>query len=373
MRNFLIAFVLLFWSCAEDVVVDPIEVVLRSESPQIYNVMQNLEAHEIQIKLSTISKIKDSIVFKDYDFQVDANNYYYPASTVKFPASILSLEKLNEDGLYTLDTSFFVEGDSTMTTFRHEIRDIFAVSSNDTYNRLFEFLGTDFINSKLKEKGLVPSQISHRLEVSDANDITTKPLIFIDSDSTLITTESIINKSVPLLSMERLIKGVGYYRNNELINEPMDFSEKNYLPIATLHNMMKRLIFPESFPNEQRFNLTENYRSFLIESMAILPKNAGYTSKEYFDGYGKFFIYGDTKEDIPDHIKIHNKVGYAYGYLTDCAYIMDTKHNLEYILTATIHVNSDGVFNDDVYEYDAVGLPFLAQFGREIHQFMIDQ
>jgi hypothetical protein len=71
---------------------------------------------------------------------------------------------------------------------------------------------------------------------------------------------------------------------------------------------------------------------------------------------------------MPKHIKIYNKVGYAYGTLTDNAYIKDTKNNIDFMLTATILVNSDEVFNDDAYEYDEVGIPFLAQLGRELYQ-----
>lgn len=73
------------------------------------------------------------------------------------------------------------------------------------------------------------------------------------------------------------------------------------------------------------------------------------------------------KKDIPEHIEIYNKVGYAYGYLTDFAYIKDTQNNIEFILSATIHVNQNGIFNDDNYEYDTIGIPFLAELGRRIY------
>jgi hypothetical protein len=74
---------------------------------------------------------------------------------------------------------------------------------------------------------------------------------------------------------------------------------------------------------------------------------------------------------MPDDITILNKVGYAYGYLTDCAYIMDTTNEISFILTATVHVNENRIFNDDNYQYDEVGIPFLAALGRQIHQQLI--
>jgi hypothetical protein len=70
-------------------------------------------------------------------------------------------------------------------------------------------------------------------------------------------------------------------------------------------------------------------------------------------------------------LRLHNKVGYAYGTLTDVAYVVDTKHDLHYILGATLLVNENRVFNDNVYEYDSIGLPFLAQTARRLHQLLI--
>ena len=374
MRIRFLLLTLLIFGCADDNNKDPLQSALASESDKITKVMDNLDLFEVQIKLSTIARIKDSVVFKDYTFQVNDSLYFYPASTVKFPGAVLALEKfyhLQKD--YTIDTPFYVEGDSTMTTFRKEIEDIFAVSSNDTYNRIFEFLGKDYMNDRLEELGLTPLRLSHRLSTDNAYDLTTKPLVFLEDDSLLTTTNPIINKPIIPLELKKINKGVGYYANDELVNEPMDFSLKNYLPISTIHDMMKRVMFPNSFPMEQRFKINKDDYEFLVKTMAILPKDVGYDVNEYFDGYGKFFMYGDTKKSIPNHIKIHNKVGYAYGYLTDCAYIVDSKQDLEYILTATIHVNEDGIFNDNIYEYDSIGLPFLSQLGKEIHRILSDQ
>ncbi|MBK8698054.1 MAG: hypothetical protein IPN29_00040 [Saprospiraceae bacterium] len=61
-----------------------------------------------------------------------------------------------------------------------------------------------------------------------------------------------------------------------------------------------------------------------------------------------------------------NKVGWAYGYLTDCSYIFDTDSGAEFLLTATILANGDGIFNDDKYDYEKTGLPFMAALGQEI-------
>ncbi|XLS28066.1 serine hydrolase [Flavobacteriaceae bacterium M23B6Z8] len=347
----------------------PLQIVLQDDDPAITRVTDSLDAFEIQILYTQIERDQnDQPVFKDFEFQVNDSTYFYPASTVKFPIAVLTLEKLNLDNTYKGTTRFYVEGDSVETTFFNEVSKIFAVSDNDAYNRLFEFLGPDYINQQLHKKGLSPLRISHRLSTSDAYNVTTKPLVLYVNDSTVRQSEATVNQSPSRLELDGIIKGRGYMEGDSLINEPFDFSEKNYLPVRTLHDLMKRVIFPEAFKPEEVFSLGEENRKFLLEAMHTLPEAAGYDPQHYYDSYGKFFMYGDSQDPLPSHIKIYNKVGYAYGTLTDCAYIVDTKNDIEFLLTATILVNSNGVFNDNNYEYDEIGIPFLAALGRKIYQ-----
>ena len=42
--------------------------------------------------------------------------------------------------------------------------------------------------------------------------------------------------------------------------------------------------------------------------------------------------------------------------------------DIEFLLSATILVNGNRTYNDDQYEFESVGVPFLAALGREIHQ-----
>ncbi len=150
---------------------------------------------------------------------------------------------------------------------------------------------------------------------------------------------------------------------------PFDFSLKNYFPIPSQNALLKRIIFPDAFPKAQQFDLSVEQRNFLLEAMHTLPAKLGYDPEEYYDSYVKFFMFGDNYDPMPEHIKIYNKVGYAYGTLTDCAYIQDTQNNIDFMINATILVNSNEIFNDDNYDYDEVGIPFLAQLGRELYEY----
>lgn len=369
----LLSILLTLLSCGKDrQISNPLELVLGSQNQNIKRVMDSIDQFEVQIRYTQIDRRNDSVFFTDYDFQVDDTNYFYPASTVKLPSVVSTLEKLNKIDTLDRHTRFYVEGDSLETTFSETISAIFTVSDNNANNRLVEFLGQDAINKGLLEKGVAPIRIAHRLGYH-SDDTATKPLVIYMNDSTTAIFKGTVNTYPKPLQLNKIRKGSGFHEDDSLMQEPFDFSLKNYYPISTQQGLLKRIIFPEKFSIKERFDITESQREFLMKAMHTLPKNAGYDPKVYYDGICKFLMYGDTKENIPDHIKIYNKIGGAYGTLTDCAYIVDTKNNVDFMVTATILINKNKIFNDDIYEYDTIGIPFLAQLGRELYAFELQR
>ncbi len=351
---------------------DPLPAILASEDPAIAQVMANPEKYEIQVRYTRITREGDSISFTDYDYAVDADRYFYPASTVKFPIAVAALEKLNTLDSLDRNHRYYIEGDSVENTFAEDIVKIFAVSDNHASNRLIEFLGQDEINARIRAKQAGPIRISHRLGFH-REDLATRPLVVYLNDSLTTLSAPILSTPPSPLDLEGVRKGSGYYEGDSLVTEPFDFSLKNYLPVETMHGLLKRVLFPEAFPPGQRLQISPEQREFLVAAMKTLPRLSGYPADMYPDGYCKFFLYGDSEETIPDAIEIYNKVGFAYGTLTDCAYIRDTEKGIEFMLTATILVNENGIFNDDQYEYEETGLPFLAALGRKVYAYEIQQ
>lgn len=98
-----------------------------------------------------------------------------------------------------------------------------------------------------------------------------------------------------------------------------------------------------------------------------------YYGDHYQDNYCKFLLFGDYEGDIPSHIRIFNKVGLAYGFLIDTAYILDTENNIEFFLSAVLNVNRNQIYNDDNYEYDSLGLPFFADLGKAVYDYELNR
>ncbi|WPO78287.1 serine hydrolase [Flavobacterium sp. KACC 22761] len=371
MNKFLFLFGLLcFFSGCKSAKNSPITQILKSDNVAIKKVADQPEHYELQIIYTSVKRKNDGkVILKDYKYNVDASNYFYPASTVKLPIAVLALEKLNKMKDVDVNTTFVVNGAAEKSTFSDNLRKIFAVSSNEANNDFYEFMGRDYINKTLKDKGLKQVRINHRLSTPNSGASETKKITFYKNDGEEIIIPSVNDSKIIPLKLNKILKGKGYLEDDKLVNSPMDFSKKNYLPLETLHGVMKRIVFPDNFSSKERFDLSKENRELLLFDMQNLPRNAGYDPKEYYDGYCKFFMFGDTKEPIPSNIKIYNKVGDAYGTLVDCAYIVDEVHNVEFIISATLLVNEDQIFNDGIYEYEKIGLPFLAQLGRAFYDF----
>lgn len=369
-----------------------LDSLISSNYKKLLPVIENIEKYELQILYTKINRQKDnSVSFETCSFNEQPSVYFYPASTVKLPAAILALEKLNDLNVEAVNKDTHISIDSVFQDhvvlqkeYRNEcgkpnlanyIKQIFLVSDNESFNRLYDFLGQKEINERLLKRGFANTNIIHRLSVArtaqqnrESNSIN----FFSENGKLLYTQPARIQASTISLNQTGTLKGNGYYTNGKLIDKPMDFSENNIFGLRDQHNLMLRIMFPENFTEEERFNLTKDDYRFLRKFMSMLPKESkcpNYDSSKYYDGYLKFLMFGDTKENIPDHIQIYNKSGLAYGYLTDNAYIVDKKNNIEFILSAAIHVNENGIYNDDNYEYDEIGLPFLANLGKIIYDY----
>ena len=345
-----------------------LQETLTSQKEKIRSVMEKPEEFELQIIYTEI--IRDDnhqVKFKDYTYNLNAKNYFYPASTVKLPIAVLALEKLNSIRKTSINSEFSIEGTIDKFKFSEEISKVFAVSDNDASNRLLEFVGFDYLNKSMTDKGLQDFKVVHRLSTPDSGNQVSKGIILYKDDNSVVEIPSVISNPRAQLQLEKMKKGIGYMKDDKLISSPFDFLGKNYYSLESLHNTMKRIVFPEAFKENQRFHLSKNDREFILFSLQNLPKNAGYDPVEFYDGFGKFFMFGDTKSPMPENIKIYNKVGDAYGTLIDCAYIVDEKNKIEFMVSTTILVNKDGIFNDDTYEYEEIGLPFLAELGRQLY------
>ncbi|WP_304237206.1 serine hydrolase [Jiulongibacter sediminis] len=346
---------------------------LLYKNKQLKPFLKQAQKYRIQIIYTSIDS--NGLPGEPQYFNYDPDFYFYPASTVKLPAALYTLEKLNEFGIDKSDpyfsTSTFenyasAEGDQNIEEY---IQQIFLVSSNDAFNRLYDFLSIDLINQRFEEMGLENSRLTHRLSVSLSSDENRRtPYLQIGENY----------RQGPQIGEEGktetpILLGEKYYAGDVLINNPMDFSLKNKFDLWDQQQLLRSLFFPVSLKEEAQLSINDTDLTFVKEMMSAVPRNYGYDEVKFPDGSGKFLMYGDRKDRIPEHLKIYNKIGGAYGFLIDNAFIEDSKNDVRFLLSAVIYVNENETLNDDTYEYDSKGLPFLGELGRHIYEFELSQ
>ena len=350
-------------------------------------IIKKKEDYEIQILLTKIDQYNSKVDFQEYKYQLDDNKYFYPASTIKLPIVVLTLKKINElrskgseitlKSKITLnykdDYSELVIRDS-ITSFQNLIADVFLVSDNSASNILIDFIGYNYFNHEMENAGFDKTYLNHKFNPDPYVNSTWQ---ISDLDNNIISS---INDNQKIIKADEktngLEKGERRYFKGEILDESLNFSEKNRSSITDMHNLIKYIFYPEIFDSTNTFNLNVEDYDFLRYWMSrftyedIGEKFIG--DEKFFETYNKFFIHGDEQSVSNEQIRVYNKIGQAYGTSIDNALIKNYQDNIEFILTATIYTNKNKVINDNLYEYDDIAVPFLAKLSRGIYQELMD-
>lgn len=367
-------------------------VNLMLTQPQKFrNYLLNSSQYEIQIIYTQVKR--DSLgqpQLQNYTYQVNPKVYFNPASLVKLPTALLALEKLNELNRQDINkytriafgTSFACQTpleynrvrDKDFPSIARLIEQTFLVSDNDAYTRLYEFLGQAYTQDKLNKKGYSDMRIIRRFTECDTlQNRHTNPVFFYDSNGQLLYKQDAqFNSSPHQPPLGKVKKGIAYLDNfGRKVNQPIDFTFENFLSLPDMHQLLVSVMMPELIAPEKRFNLTDDDYAFLRKGLGAFPNEgnlANYTLQNgYFDNYKKYLYHG-RKGNRQEGLRIYNIVGWWAGYLSDCAYFVDSKNNLEFYLSAVIYVNKNQIF-DYNFEYETEGFPFLADLGKLVYAY----
>jgi len=350
-------------------------------------ILKNKENYEIQIIYIEIKRDKEGEPdFMDFEFQVDENTYFYPASTIKLPIVILTLDKINElrsEGinvslkskitLSPLDQEMSLTQKDSITSFQNLIADILLVSDNSASNVLIDFIGYNHFNAKMNQAGFNKTYLNHKFSPDPNYTIDWEIKTMFNDLISSNEKRDIVKADDNILGLK---KGEKKFKDGIVELGSLDFSQKNRSSIIDMHNIIKRIIFPSKFDADNAFNLNVEDYDFLRYWMSRFTHedlgNKFTTDKKYFESYNKFFIHGADTVVTNKNIRVYNKIGQAYGTSTDNAYIKNYQDDVEFFLTATIYTNKNNIINDNVYEYEETAIPFLAKLSQSLYNKLKD-
>lgn len=365
-------------------------ILRQANNPAINKVMNDPQTYRVQIIYTQINRDKNNKPsFKNYYFNFDPELYFNPASIVKMPLAFLSLEKLNKMHVKGVNKYTPMQFDSNyagqkvlyrdttaqngLPSIAQFIRRAFLISENDPYNRMYQFVGQGEINRNLHKKGYKDVRITRQFAgFTSEQNRHTNPIRFIKEDGTVLYQQPAANNTDSFDFSRTIRLGKAYLnKDDSLINEPFDFTQHNNLSLLDIQQMLQSVLFPESVPQKQRFLLTKDDYNFLYRYLSQYPSQTPYPKYDtthFYDSYVKFFFH-DSTHKMPPNVRVFNKVGWAYGFNTDVSYVVDFKNKVEYMLASTVYVNSDGVLNDNKYDYETIGLPYMYHLGQTIYQY----
>ena len=170
----------------------------------LQHVLSHPETYRYQLIYTQIDRDeKNKPTFTNFYYQFDSLRYFNPASTVKLPLALLTLEKLHSlekygvnmntpvkiDSSYSGQTAMYRDSTSEngLRSMAHFIKKVFLISDNVAYNRMYEFLGQQTINRRLHAMGYPDLRITRRfVRMNEDENRHTNAMRFVTSNGTLL-------------------------------------------------------------------------------------------------------------------------------------------------------------------------------------------
>jgi len=381
-------------SGAEDTLpINFLETLLKTEPAHFNRILANPKKYRVQIIYTQVERDQQNLVHLTTFTYQPSKQFYYPASLVKLPIAALALEKIHQLAIPELikDSDMITQAnyacqtpqkrdnasDSGLPTLSTYIKKALIMSDNEAYNRLYEFLGQQYINERLWAMSYHDAHILRRFNpaCNTEQNRHTNAITFYDKNKRIIYQQPALfnaedyTQIINLKEKNAKVGKINYTESRKKLYEPMDFTEFNFIPLSDLHNILISIIYPETMPQFRRFQLTNADYSFLKETLATLPRESDIQEyHSYPDNIRKFLLLGNSTH-LDKNIRIFNKVGLSYGFISDVAYILDKVNKIEFFLSATLYVNENETMNDNHYEYDTIGKPFMQHLGQLIYQY----
>lgn len=368
-----------------------VEQLMKARPYWFGKILKNPAKYEVQIVYTQINRDKkNKPVYQDFSYRLNPRAYFNPASVVKLPLSLLALEKMHQAGLVGVnkftrmgtkvsykcqkDVRGNLPNDKNYPCLARYVEQMMLVSDNDAYSRVFEYLGSQYIQQRLAQRGYPNMRIVRRFD-DECDSVTnrhTNAVIFYNNQLEPIHYQPSRYDPFPYrFPLGKVKQGKGYLKKGYLIRQPLDATYSNYISLKDVHQLMKTVMFPEAAPPPYRFDLHWKDYRFLQKRLGSYPREgtlSQYRPPKYADTHKKYLYYGRKKVAVNPNIRIFNIVGWWAGYLVDSAYIVDFKNGVEFFLSALIYTNENQIF-DYKFEYTSVGFPFLARLGQTIYQY----
>jgi len=368
--------------------------VLDSLENKYPKLIENPEKYRFKIVFTEIKRTKDKVNLETVGFRMEEKEYLYPASIVKLPTILIGLEEYNkihkmrsrvtyetlikfnkEKGC--MPTAFSVKIGNKLEYYTLDLftKQMLGISDNDAYNRMYDFVGQQQLNRRLKELNFQNGKIIRKFVLNcslDQNRISDSYVFLGRRNEWLYNRRGITNPDTILTDSTYKIGKAYEGLDKKIVPRPFDFSRQNNLELVDLHKTLNGIVFPKS-EFAHTFDITEDQRKYVLQNLGKYPAEFAldFNPKDFPATYKKYLFFGkDTNmnytNDSLSRFRSFNVVGLSFGCAIDAAYIVDLDAGKEFVLTVGIYTNEDEVINDAKYDYETLAYPLMKDIGRLI-------
>lgn len=352
-----------------------------ASTPRLRGLAAEPERYRMQILFAEIEREPSGrSTLVRYAYREDSE-YWYPASTVKLLAAGAALAEIDRlaaahGAWITVDTPLVyhplfdgeqVEGadatPDTAITVRREVRKSLIVSDNEAFNKLYELCGQDGLDAWLRDAGLEAPRIVHRLaESRSADEHRRTPRIdLVLGEQRHIMSPRRSERNIdpgPMAKLPgwpRIPLGRAHVAGDRVVNEPLEFGGRNRVSLRDLQNFTAMIARPDVDLGLRGPELSPTNLGIMLAAMTDEPAasvDPRFDPAEFGPYWKHFFMPGLERVARREDIFVANKIGLAYGFSSETAYIEHRPSGLGFFLAMTVYTNDNAVLNDGVYEYD---------------------
>ncbi|MDB5283316.1 MAG: hypothetical protein JWO06_2391 [Bacteroidota bacterium] len=374
-----------FFACAQSADGDVLRQIIGQHPEHFDSVLAKKEYYRLQIIYTQVDRDENNQPHLN-SYALDTGKcFYYCASMIKLLEIPLAMEKINRVKNFPVSIydSIVISGDAcgdqneaayrkrgNFSTPAQLIKEMLLVSNNHAFNPLYDFLGQHYFNDRAHQLGYGSAVVCNRFAGCDTfqNRIGSAVIFYDRTNSKLkYLQENSFNRDQPKVTGMNTVVGKGFL-NGPNVDPPKDFCYNNYISLGDLHRLVINLTFPQL--QQVKMDMAPADYSFIHKYMGMYPRESVapvYDVTQYPDNKMKFFLSLVDSFHASKNVRVFNKVGLAYGFVTDCSYFVDTLNKVEFFLSCSMYVNRDEILNDGIYEYELTAFPFFRNLCTHIY------
>lgn len=363
---------------------DPlVEQLLGGGSPALKAVMAAPETYRFQVLYGIVDE-GDRPTLERHGYRADAE-YFFPASAMKVPIALatfdwLATRQVGRDATLAIHPSSG-SGEPYVTTVARETWRALIVSDNFAANRLLGIVGHREAHETLWSLGLSSARIRTGFATGaelDPAEVSPRIQVLAGGRPAQEIAPRRSDLALPPTDAKGLDIGKAAIVDGRRKEGPMSFADKNAMTLRDLQDTLVRIVRPDLLPADARGDVASREDlAYLRQALGTLPSQsglAGYDRNVVADYQLSPFLRGIERVRARGRFEIYSKVGQAYGFLVANAYVVDKETGRSFFLTASVFANPNETMNDDLYAYDTISFPALADVGEAIcrHAFTAD-